>query len=259
MPAQTRSQRSFGTHAAYANIAAYKFIRLDNTTELCPVYQDICKQLNVRGTILLAPEGINVFLSGTPRDITSFVAWLQSDARLSDIEVKWSYSDNVTFKRMVVKVKKEIITMRMPLITPERGRAPLVDAQTLKRWLDQGHDDTGTPVVLLDTRNAFEVDIGTFAHALNDQMNKFTDFPEVAAAHKDQLANTTVVTFCTGGIRCEKAALYMKHIGYGKVYQLDGGILKYFAEVGGVHYRGDCFVFDDRIALNPQLEPATTV
>jgi UPF0176 protein len=259
MHTQPQSQGDFGTHAAYANIAAYKFISLDNLEAARPVYQSICKQLDLRGTILLAPEGINIFLSGMPPDITSFLEWLRSDMRLSDIDVKWSYSNDVAFKRMVVKVKKEIITLHMPLIRPEQGRALSVDAQTLKRWLDQGHDDTGTPVVMMDTRNAFEVAMGTFENALNDQMTKFTDFPDVAAAHKDRLADTTVVTFCTGGIRCEKAALYLKHIGYGNVYQLEGGILKYFAEVGGVHYRGDCFVFDDRTALNPNLDPSTNM
>lgn len=259
MQAQTITESSLGKHAAYSNIAAYKFITLENTEEMRPVYQEICKNLNLRGTILLTPEGINLFLSGKPLDIASFLEWLRSDARLSDIEVKFSYSDEVAFKRMLVKLKKEIITMRMPLIKPELGRAPSVDAKTLKRWLDQGHDDAGKPVVMMETRNAFEVDVGTFENTLDYRINKFTEFPEVAAAHKDELADKTVVTFCTGGIRCEKAAIHMKNIGYDNVYQLDGGILKYFEEVGGAHYQGDCFVFDYRTALNPKLEPSTTV
>jgi UPF0176 protein len=259
MQAETQTQRSPGSHAAYANIAAYKFVNLENTSALRPVYQAICTQLNLRGTILLTPEGINLFLCGLPHAITQFVEWLRSDTRLREIDIKWSYSGEVAFKRMVVKLKKEIITMRMPVIKPEQGRAPAVDPKTLKRWLDQGHDDAGKPVVMMDTRNGFEVDLGTFENILEYRIRKFTEFPAIAAAYKDQLTDTTIVTFCTGGIRCEKAALYMQTIGYDNVYQLDGGILKYFEEVGGAHYRGDCFVFDERTALNPDLEPATPV
>ena len=215
------------------------------------------QKLNLRGTILLTPEGINLFLSGKPLDIASFLEWLRSDARLTDIEVKFSYSDEVAFKRMLVKLKKEIITMRHPLIKPELGRAPAVTAQQLKAWLDKGVDDQDRPVVLVDTRNAFEVDVGTFDNTIDYRISKFTEFPDVIAAHKDELNDKTVVTFCTGGIRCEKAAIHMQNIGYEHVYQLEGGILKYFEEVGGAHYHGDCFVFDYRTALNPKLEPAS--
>jgi UPF0176 protein len=245
--------------AAHVNIAAYKFVTFDNTEEMRPQYQEICKELGLKGTILLTPEGINLFLSGPRSQIDRFLAWLRSDARFADIEVKESYSKEQSHKRMLVKIKKEIITMRMPLIQPELGRAPAVAPTTLKRWLDQGHDDTGKPVVMVDTRNAFEVDVGTFNNTIDYRIAKFTEFPEVIAANKDALADKTVVTFCTGGIRCEKAAIHMQNIGYDSVYQLEGGILKYFEDVGGEHYTGDCFVFDYRTALNPQLEPTVTV
>ena len=251
-----------GTHAApgrYVNIAAYKFITFDNTEEMRPQFQALCAELNLKGTILLTPEGINMFLSGLPADIDAYLAWLRKDPRFADIEVKYSYSDEQSHKRMLVKIKQEIITMRMPLIKPELGRAPAVDAATLKRWLDQGHDDNGKPVVMVDTRNDFEVDVGTFDNTVDYRIAKFTEFPEVIAAHKDDFAGKTVVTFCTGGIRCEKAAIHMQNIGYDNVYQLEGGILKYFEEVGGAHYTGDCFVFDYRTALNPKLEPTETV
>jgi UPF0176 protein len=243
----------------YVNIAAYKFVTFDNTEEMRPEYQEICNRLSLRGTVLLTPEGINMFLSGTRENIDSFLAWLRSDARFADIEVKESLSEEQSHKRMLVKLKSEIITMRMPLIKPELGRAPAVEAHTLKRWLDQGHDDNGKPVVMVDTRNAFEVDVGTFNNTIDYRISKFTEFPEVIAAAKDELNDKTVVTFCTGGIRCEKAAIHMQNIGYESVYQLEGGILKYFEEVGGEHYTGDCFVFDYRTALNPKLEPSTTV
>ena len=245
--------------ASYVNIAAYKFITLDNLEEMRPLYQAVCAEQRLKGTILLTPEGINMFLSGLRENIDAYLAWVRSDARLADLEVKESLSAEQSHKRMLVKIKQEIITMRMPLIKPELGRAPSVDAHTLKRWLDQGHDDDGNPVVMMETRNAFEVDVGTFNNTLDYRIDKFTEFPAVAAAHKDELQDKTVVTFCTGGIRCEKAAIHMKEIGYDSVYQLDGGILKYFEEVGGAHYNGDCFVFDYRTALNPQLQPTETV
>ena len=244
---------------AFVNIAAYKFITIEDTEQLRPRYQAICAELGLKGTILLTPEGINMFLSGTRKHIDTYLAWLRSDARFADIEVKESYSEEQSHKRMLVKIKQEIITMRMPLIKPELGRAPAVTPATLKRWLDQGHDDAGKPVVMMETRKAFEVDVGTFENTLDYRIDKFTEFPAVAAAHKEELKDKTVVTFCTGGIRCEKAAIHMQNIGYESVYQLDGGILKYFEEVGGAHYQGDCFVFDYRTALTPQLEPSTTV
>ena len=243
----------------FVNIAAYKFITLDNTEAMRPLYQEQCLALALKGTILLTPEGINMFLSGTREHIDAFLGWVRGDARLADLEWKESLSNEQSHKRMLVKLKKEIITMRMPLIKPELGRAPSVDAHTLKRWLDAGVDDAGKPVVMMETRNAFEVDVGTFNNTLDYRIDKFTEFPAVAAAHKAELEGKTVVTFCTGGIRCEKAAIHMKEIGYDSVYQLDGGILKYFEEVGGEHYTGDCFVFDYRTALNPKLEPTETV
>ena len=246
------------TSEQHVNIAAYHFVSLNDTEALRPQYQALCKELALKGTILLTPEGINLFLSGPRAAIDRFLAWLRSDARLADIAVKESYSVEQSHKRMLVKLKSEIITMRMPLIQPELGRAPEVQPATLKRWLDQGHDDGGKPVVMLDTRNAFEVDVGSFNHTIDYRIDKFSEFPDVIAQHQHELEGKTVVTFCTGGIRCEKAAIHMKNIGFDSVYQLDGGILKYFEEVGGAHYTGDCFVFDYRTALNPQLEAVTT-
>ncbi|HEY8050581.1 MAG TPA: rhodanese-like domain-containing protein, partial [Ramlibacter sp.] len=124
-----------------------------------------------------------------------------------------------------------------------------------KRWLDQGHDDAGRPVVTLDTRNAFEVDYGTFEGAVDWRLAKFSDFPGALDAHKHQLEGKTVISFCTGGIRCEKAAIYMREAGLENVWQLEGGILKYFEETGGAHFRGNCFVFDAREAVDAALQP----
>ena len=207
---------------------------------------------------MLSPEGINLFLAGTRASIDQFLAFLRSDPRFADVEVKESVSEKQPFNRMLVRLKREIITMKHPLIKPELGRAPAVEATTLKRWLDQGHDDQGKPVVMLDTRNAFEVDVGTFENTIDYRIEKFSEFPAIVEREKDALNDKTIVTFCTGGIRCEKAAIHMKNIGYESVYQLEGGILKYFEKVGGAHYQGDCFVFDHRTALNPQLQETET-
>ena len=240
------------------NIAAYKFITFDDTEAQRPRFQAICAELELKGTILLSPEGINLFLAGAREGIDQFLSWLRSDPRFADIEVKESFSEKQPFNRMLVRLKREIITMKNPLIKPELGRAPAVSASDLKRWLDQGHDDNGKPVVMIDTRNAFEVDVGTFENTIDYRITKFSEFPEVIEKHKDELNDKTIVTFCTGGIRCEKAAIHMKNIGYQSVYQLEGGILRYFEDVGGAHYQGDCFVFDHRTAVNPQLEETET-
>ncbi len=245
--------------APFINIAAYKFVTFNDTVERRASFQAICHDLDLKGTILLTPEGINLFLAGTRNNIDKFLGWLRQDSRFADIEVKESLSNEQPFNRMLVKLKKEIITMRHPLIQPELGRAPVVKAADLKRWLDQGHDDAGKPVVMVDTRNAFEVDVGTFENTIDYRIHKFSEFPEVIARHKPELDGKTGVTFCPGGIRWEKAAIHMQNIGYDSVYQLDGGILKYFEEVGGAHYQGDCFVFDYRTALNPELKATTTV
>ena len=240
------------------NIAAYKFVTFDDTVAQRPRFQALCSDLGLKGTILLSPEGINLFLAGTRSSIDQFLAFLRSDARFANIEVKESLSEKRPFNRMLVRLKREIITMKHPLIKPELGRAPAVEAATLKRWLDQGHDDQGKPVVMLDTRNAFEVDVGTFDNTIDYRIEKFSQFPAIVEREKEALNDKTIVTFCTGGIRCEKAAIHMKNIGYDSVYQLEGGILKYFEEVGGAHYTGDCFVFDHRTALNPQLQETKT-
>jgi UPF0176 protein len=155
---------------------------------------------------------------------------------------------------MLVKIKKEIISMGMPEISPAIKRAPAVSPTTLKQWLDEGRE-----VVLVDTRNEYEIRLGTFQNALAIGVDTFRAFPNKAAQLDASLKNKTVVTFCTGGIRCEKAAPVLQNLGFTDVYQLDGGILKYFEACGGAHYDGDCFVFDRRVALNPQLEESGIV
>ena len=238
------------------NIAAYKFVSLDSLPELRQRLLDEAARAALKGTILLAEEGINLFLAGSAEGIEAFLRFLRADARFADLEVKFSRSAAVPFRKLLVKIKREIIRMNHPAIRPEAGRAPGVDAHTLARWLEQGVDDAGRPVVMLDTRNAFEVDEGTFKNAIDWRIERFTQFPEAVQAHRAELEGKTVVSFCTGGIRCEKAAIYMSEAGIQNVYQLDGGILKYFEETGGPGYEGKCFVFDERISLDPALAPS---
>jgi UPF0176 protein len=239
------------------NISCYKFVTLADREALKADLTARCLALDLKGTILLAPEGINVFLAGSRAAIDAIVAHLRADPRFADLAPKESLSAEPPFKRMRVRLKKEIITMKHPLIRPEAGRAPAVAAATLKAWLDRGCDDEGRPVVMLDTRNDYEVAAGTFENAVDYDIGVFSEFPPRLAEHLGDYAGRTVVSFCTGGIRCEKAAIHMQEIGVERVYQLEGGILKYFEEVGGAHYRGDCFVFDERETLHPDLQPSS--
>ena len=238
------------------NISCYKFVTLTDREALRADLTARCLDLGLKGTILLAPEGINVFLAGSREAIDTIVAHLRADPRFADLAPKESLSAEPPFHRMRVRLKQEIITMKMPVIRPEEGRAPSVDAATLKQWLDRGCDDAGRPVVMLDTRNDYEVTAGTFDDAVDFHIGVFSEFPPQLAAHRADFAGKTVVSFCTGGIRCEKAAIHMKAIGIEHVFQLEGGILKYFEEVGGAHFHGDCFVFDEREAVSADLQPA---
>jgi UPF0176 protein len=235
------------------NISCYKFVALPDAQDLQQPCLDQALMRQLKGTILIAEEGINFFLAGQADDVRGFVAWLRADARFADLAPKESWSASQPFRKMLVKVKHEIIRMNHPSIRPEQGRAPAVTPATAQRWLSQGHDDEGRPVVTLDTRNQFEVDAGTFKNAINWGITKFTEFPEAVQSHLAELQDKTVISFCTGGIRCEKAAIYMRNAGLPHVYQLEGGILKYFEEVGNDHYEGGCFVFDERRAVGADL------
>jgi UPF0176 protein len=239
------------------NISSYKFVTLDGLDRLQDHLQAQAKMLNLKGTVLLAEEGINLFLAGEPQAIQTWLCSLREDPRMADIQAKESWSDTVPFKKLLVKIKPEIIRMNHATIRPDQvgsaGRAPAVSPDTLRTWLRQGHDDEGRPVLTLDTRNAFEVDYGSFEGAIDWRIDKFSDFPAQVQAHKDSFHGKTVVSFCTGGIRCEKAALYMQAAGIEHVYQLDGGILKYLELTDGQHWQGQCFVFDEREALGLDL------
>lgn len=228
------------------NIAGYKFIELSGLPELRAELFQCCESQAIKGTILLSPEGINISLAGKPDAVSAFKSRMAMDTRFADIRFHHTYSEFVPFNRLKVKLKKEIITMRQGDVAPLHvERAPHVSPAELKKWLDEKRSLT-----LLDTRNDYEYDCGTFDEAVNLNLS---NFGELAEAVKGMDKEQPVVMFCTGGIRCEKAAIYMQNEGFKQVYQLDGGILGYFAQVGGAHYKGDCFVFDDRVALTPQL------
>lgn len=240
--------------ASVLNISAYLFTPIDDPASLRLALQERADARSLRGTILVAEEGINLFLAGPAEDVRGFVDELRTEERFAALTTKESWSAEQPFRKMLVKHKREIIRMDRPAIRPTAGRAPAVDPVTLRRWLETGRDDEGREVVLLDTRNAFEVDHGTFAGALDWRLEKFTEFPDAAAAHRDELVGKTVVSFCTGGIRCEKAALVLREDGI-DARQLDGGILGYFEHVGGDRFDGDCFVFDERRTVDARLQP----
>lgn len=237
------------------NIAAYQFTPIDDPTVLAATLRECAAAGELRGTVLVASEGVNIFLAGTAISIAQFVAALRADPRLADIAIKESRSETQPFARLKVKHRREIIAFRREDASPLGGRAPSVAPATLARWIAQGHDEAGKPIVLLDTRNREEVRHGTFAGALTLPIDNFTQLPDAVAAHRGALADRAVVSFCTGGIRCEKAALWMQANGIGNVMQLDGGILGYFEQVGDYGYDGGCFVFDERVALDAALQP----
>ena len=234
------------------NVAAYRFVDIADGAALRE--RLVASAAGLKGTVLIAPEGINLVLAGPPDALRGWLDALREDPRFAGLEAKESFSDTVPFRHLRVKLKREIIRMNHPAVRPAAGRAPAVDAATLARWLAAGRCDEGRPVVMLDTRNAFEVDAGAFEGAIDWRLAKFSDFPAALDAHRAELEGKTVVSYCTGGIRCEKAALLMHERGLPHVLQLDGGILKYFETVPQApHWHGECFVFDDRVTLDTTL------
>ncbi|MBS7457496.1 sulfurtransferase [Coralloluteibacterium stylophorae] len=237
------------------NIAAYLFVAIDDPDAVAARLQAAAADAGLLGSVLVAPEGLNLFLAGPAHAVDRVLDGLRADPRFAALREKRSSSATQPFARLKVKVKPEIIAFRRDQAAPLAGRAPAVAPEALARWIGQGHDDAGRRLVLLDTRNREEVAHGTFAGALTLPIDNFTDLPEAVAARREALADATVVSFCTGGIRCEKAALWMRAQGMDNVLQLDGGILGYFERVGGLGYEGACFVFDERVALTSALAP----
>jgi UPF0176 protein len=240
--------------AEVINLSCYKFAPLEGLEELRLGLQECAKANGLKGTILLAPEGINFFLAGTREQLAVVLAMIRAVPGLAGIQPKESPSSEQPFKRMLVKIKKEIIAFGVEGVDPARRPAAKISASQLKQWLDEGR-----PVTLLDTRNDYEIRMGTFKGAVVPQIWNFRDFPSAVEKLPAELKTQPVVMFCTGGIRCEKAGPFMAMQGYTDVLQLDGGILKYFEECGGAHYDGECFVFDERVGVGPDLRETGSV
>lgn len=233
------------------NITAYRFVRLSGSIlpELQISIKSKAKELGLKGTVLLSIEGINLFISGENDAISIFQNFLNAYSYFNNLEFKNSFSNFQPFKKMLVKVKKEIISFGIDNIDPAKHTAPYITPEVLNIWLKNRPD-----LVLMDTRNTFEVELGTFENALNLDLNRFRDFPNAVKKLPKELKQFPIVTFCTGGIRCEKAAAYLLQNGYQEVYQLEGGILNYFEKCGENHFEGPCFVFDARASVSPSLE-----
>ena len=237
----------------YVNIAGYRFIDLPDRDELRAPFLEICLELELKGTVLLSPNGINFFVAGTHEAVEQYVSFLEADERFQGISLHISYSEYQPFKRMLVRLKNEIISLGMDEIKPTERKGQYIQPKEFKKWLDEGKE-----VMILDTRNDYELRVGTFENAIDLDIKSFREFPQ-ATEKLEQDKTTPVVMFCTGGIRCEKASVVMENQGWENVYQIKGGILGYFKECGGAHWNGDCFVFDKRVSVNPELEESDHV
>ncbi len=243
---------------SFTNLSAYKFTPFADLPALRDRVRAAATAGGLKGTVLLSTEGINLFVAGMPDAARTFVAFLHTIAGLEDLAPKESMSAAQPYGRMFVKIKKEIIAFGVEGIDPPRPPPPQLSPRTRKQWLDEGR-----PVTLLDTRNDYEIAHGTFRGAVRAGTRRFRDFPAAVKALPAALKTQPIVTFCTGGIRCEKAAPLLLREGFENVFQLDGGILKYFEHCGGAHYDGTCFVFDERVGVDAALretgQPPTTV
>lgn len=233
----------------YVVAAMYKFVRLDDFELIQPKLLAFCQERDIKGTLLLAREGINGTVVGTRKAIDALLDYLKSDERLSDIEHKESLTDHIPFHRTKVKLKKEIVTLGEPDIDPNVEVGNYVEP---KDWNDVISDPD---VVLVDTRNHYEYQIGSFKNAVSPETTNFREFPEYVKQNLDPEKNKKVAMFCTGGIRCEKASAYMLQQGFEEVYHLKGGILKYLEEVDANDslWEGECFVFDGRVSVDHEL------
>jgi UPF0176 protein len=231
--------------------ALYRFVRLEDFRDLRDPLLECMQRNDVRGTLLLAEEGINGTISGSRAGIDAVVGWLQSDPRLADLEYKESFHEEHPFLRTKVKLKREIVTMGVEGIDPNRTVGTYL---TPEEW-NQVIADPETLVI--DTRNQYEYEVGTFENAVNPETDSFREFPDYVKQNLDPSRHRKVAMFCTGGIRCEKATGFMKELGFEEVYHLKGGILKYLEEMPAEHslWRGECFVFDERVTVDHDLRP----
>ncbi len=234
--------------ATITNISCYQFAELSGLKDMRAQLLEHCKGWGLKGTILLSTEGINMFVAGVRENVDALVAELHAIPGLAGLKPKYSESAEQPFRRMLVRIKQEIIAFGVEGIEPAKYTSPRLEAKVLKQWLDEGR-----PVILYDTRNDYEVKLGTFKGAVVAGVDSFREFPDAVRRLPPEMKQAQIVSFCTGGIRCEKAAPFMEREGFEHVWQLEGGILKYFEECGSAHYEGECFVFDQRVGVDPGL------
>ena len=230
------------------NIAGYKFEPLENPVDLVRMYQQKCDELKLKGTMLISKNGINFSLAGTQQATDTIIAFLEEDNRFINIPLKVTYSETQPFRRMKVRLKKEIISLGRKDINPRELTGERISPQVLKNLLDNKED-----VLVLDTRNEYETRVGKFENAIDLNLDTFRDFPKAIESLPEEYKDKQIVMYCTGGIRCEKASAVMLKAGFADVKQLEGGVLDYFKETGGAYWEGDCFVFDERVALDTEL------
>ena len=234
----------------YIVAALYKFASLPDYRELQPALLDFCIGHDLKGTLLLAEEGINGTVAGSREAIDALMAYLRSDPRLADIGHKESFAEKTPFYRMKVRLKKEIVTLGVPGINPNNKVGTYVAPEDWNALISD------PDVIVIDTRNDYEYDIGTFKGAIDPHTTTFREFPDYVEKHLDPAKHKKVAMFCTGGIRCEKASSFMMGQGFEEVYHLQGGILKYLENVPAEEslWQGECFVFDQRVAVRHGLE-----
>jgi len=238
------------------NVSGYRFVHLNDLPDLQSRLKARFSDLGVQGSVMLASEGINVSLAGSAEAISKTRAYLNTDDRLAGLWLKETLSDEIPYRRLRIRVRAEIIAFDgqdSERLQSMRPKAPSISPETVKTWLDERRDFT-----LLDTRNDYEIVSGTFPHSVDVNIKHFRNFKqavEVALELGRLDLEKPMVTFCTGGIRCEKAAPWLLEQGFAEVYQIDGGLLNYFAQCGGAHWEGDCFIFDDRVELTTDLKP----
>ena len=230
------------------NIAGYKFQPLKDAAELISLYQKKCDELELKGTMLISKNGINFSLAGTNQAIDKIIFFLEQDIRFLNIPLKVTYSKEQPFRKMKVRLKKEIISLGQKDINPLKLSGEKISPQDLKQLLDSKEE-----VLVLDTRNEYETRVGKFENAIDLNLDTFRHFPNAIKSLPEEYKDKQIVMYCTGGIRCEKASAVMMKAGFTDVKQLEGGVLDYFKETGGAYWEGDCFVFDERVALDTEL------
>lgn len=233
--------------------ALYRFVRLDDFADLREPLLDLLQARQVRGTLLLAAEGINGTISGQRADIDAVVGWLRRDPRLAELEYKESLAQQHPFLRAKVKLKKEIVTMGIEGVDPTRVVGTYLSGE---QWNEVIRDPE---TLLIDTRNDYEYEVGTFVGAINPQTKSFREFPDYVREHLDPQRHKRVAMFCTGGIRCEKSTAWLKEQGFDEVYHLQGGILRYLQEMPKSRslWQGECFVFDERVTVDHDMQPGS--